>query len=268
MDLSDVQFNCRTVFWNGFQIAEYHSAKRCVVRRFRKIYVQYPGEVIHISRASDSPEIFLDLFNFRRLILVKFVINISKDLFHQVLQCDDTGCVPVLIYYHGDMKFLFLHISEESRCMNSLWNEIGWLEQGSNVRAMPFCPGEKECTGIEDTKNVMQIFPVYRIPGKSGFRDELGDLLIGSINRNRDDFRFVSHTVADNRIIKFQHILNPFFFITVDGTILLTELDHETDFFFGHSFLFSLSFHTEQFQYHVCGEGEESNRRFHNQSYE
>ena len=60
--------------------------------------------------------------------------------------------------------------------MNSLWNEIGWLEQGSNVRAMSFCPGEKECTGIEDTKNVMQIFPVYRIPGKSGFRDELGDL--------------------------------------------------------------------------------------------
>ena len=26
MDLSDVQFNCRTVFWNGFQIAEEENA--------------------------------------------------------------------------------------------------------------------------------------------------------------------------------------------------------------------------------------------------
>ena len=173
-----------------------------------------------------------------------FIQDISYDLLQNIFHCDNTGGLPILIYYNGHMLLSGLHSPEQFTDIPGLRHKSSFADQTRQFfQRFVLRPGifghEFQCILIMDQPlNIVHILSVDRIPGISLFQHSADHAFQKIIQAKRYYCSPVGHHRTGFRIVKSKYVLDHLCFILLKYTLFMSLIHHRDNFFFCYCILF------------------------------
>ena len=249
------------IFRNGAEAAEHHPAHGVVVRVLRGIESQLFRQSVNAEAAAAPPDTVLQMLQLRGLRRGELIVDIAYDLFQQILQAHDTGQFAVLVDDHRQMYLFVLHIPEEVVRRESLRHQVGRTHQLPHSAVPGRGHIQQKIPGVQDAQNIIEIAAIDREAGQPGGADDVQDLAGRGVHLNSGDIAYPGHGVADREVAEFKDVLEQFLLLRIDGSVLVTQVDHHADLILGDLFLLVLGLHAEQTEHSIGGQGEKGHHR-------
>ena len=120
---------------------------------------------------------------------------------------------------------------------------------------------QQKIPGVQDAQNIIEIAAIDREAGQPGGADDVQDLAGRGVHLNSGDIAYPGHGVADREVAEFKDVLEQFLLLRIDGSVLVTQVDHHADLILGDLFLLVLGLHAEQTEHSIGGQGEKGHHR-------
>ena len=163
------------------------------------------------------------------------------------------------------MQAACLHIFEQHICRHLFRHEISAVQHLLQIERLLFLQFDQKVLCVQDSDDIIEVLSIDRKAGNALLADQLKDLFFGRIDAHRDHFTGTDHDVPDRRIIKFEDIGDPFFFIFIQHPGLFAEIDHHPDLLFTDLFFFRFGLQMQQAQDRIGRERKKRDDRPHDE---
>ena len=185
---------------------------------------------------------FLDQFIF---IFIVFIMYLTDNLLQNIFESDETGHFTVFVKNDGNVECRFTHLHKEFGNILVFISEMRLAEKTADIK--PFIRIiEKEILHVDDSDNVILRIFVYRKTGKTILTENVDQLVVSRVYIGECNVDTGNHDVLGISITEIKHIVDHFFLIRFDDTVLMADIDDRTKLFFGHGFIGCIRIHTQK----------------------
>ena len=185
------------------------------------------------------------------LLLIVFVMDLTDDLLQDILQCDKSGHVTVLIQHNGNVESGILHFHKKIGNTLCLISEMWLPEKMLNDKFLIFVV-EQKIFHIDNAHDIILAVPVNRETCEFILAEDLDQFIIGGFHICKSNMDSRHHDVLGCGISKIKHIVDHFLFVGFNDAVLMAYIHDGTEFFLRHGFACRIRVYTHQ-THHTSG---------------
>ena len=204
--------------------------------------------VINIIKTHRS---FNDIFMIRKFfnqfifIFIVFIMYLTDNLLQNIFQSNESCHFTVLVKNNGNIESGFTHLYKKFGNVFVLICEMRFAEKTADIKSFIGII-EKEILHINDSDDIILCVLVNRQTGKTVFAENIDQFFISRIYIGKCDVDTWNHDVFCIGIPEIKHIVDHFFLIRFDDTVLMTDINNRTKLFFGHGFIGCIRIHSQK----------------------
>ena len=190
-------------------------------------------------------------------------MDLADDFLQDILQCNKSGHITVLIQDNSNVEGGILHFYKKIGNAFCLISEMRFPQETVNDKFFIFVIEEK-ILHIDNSHDIILAVFVNRETGEFVFTENLDQLIIGGFHVCKSNMDSRHHDILGCGISKIKHIVDHFFLIGFNDTVLMAHIHDGTELFLSHGLAGSIRVHTHK-AHHTSGkEIDDKNHRRHN----
>ena len=187
---------------------------------------------------------FLDEFVF---VLVVFVVNLTDDLLKDILEGDKTGHLAVFVKNDSDIKSRFPHFHEKIRDILVFIGKMWLTEKVPDIKRIILII-KKKVLHIDDTNDIVLCVLIDWKTGKSVCTENIDQFFVSIVYVGKSYIDTGNHDVLGICISEIENVVDHFFFVGFNDTILVADIHDGTELFLGHGFVDSIRIYMQDVQ--------------------
>ena len=189
-------------------------------------------------------------------------MDLADDFLQDILQCNKSGHITVLIQDNSNVEGGILHFYKKIGNAFCLISEMRFPQETVNDKFLILVI-EKKILHIDNSHDVILAIFVNRKTCEFVFAENLDQLIIGGFHVCKSNMDSWHHDILGCGISKIKHIVDHFFLIGFNDTILMAHIHDGTKLFLSHGLACRIRVHTHQ-AHHTSGkEIDDKNHRRH-----
>ena len=179
------------------------------------------------------------------LLLIVFVMDLTHDLLQDILQCDQSGHITVFIQYNGNVEGGVLHFHKKIGNAFCFVSEMRLSEEMIDNKFLIFVV-KKKILHVDDSHNVVLAVLINRQTCELILAENIDQLIIGGFYIRKGNMYSWNHDILGCGISKIKHIVDHFFFVGFNDTVLMADVYDGTKLLLGHGLAGCIRIHTHQ----------------------
>ena len=181
------------------------------------------------------------------LVLVVFVVDLTDDLLKDILQGDETGHFAVFIENDSDIERGFPHLNEKIRDILVFIGKMRLTEKVPDIKRIILIV-KKKILHIDDTNDIILCVLINRKTGKSVGSENIDQFFVSIVYVGKCYIDTGNHDVLGICISEIENVVDHFFFVGFNDTILVADIHDGTELFLGHGFVDSIRIYMQDVQ--------------------
>ena len=189
-------------------------------------------------------------------------MDLADDFLQDILQCNKSGHITVLIQDNSNVEGGILHFYKKIGNAFCLISEMRFPQETVNDKFLILVI-EKKILHIDNSHDVILAAFVNRKTCEFVFAENLDQLIIGGFHVCKSNMDSWHHDILGCGISKIKHIVDHFFLIGFNDTVLVADIHNGTKLFLSHGLACRIRIYTHQ-AHHTSGEEiDDKNHRCH-----